>query len=774
MKSFKSLFLSEDQLDESVGPWRPEDQVGKNAHAFHRAQWDHHMDQKKQGKHKGFKQLQKGVVYQSNSGTWVGQRNGIKQREYFPSRQQAEHWVNGTMPNKGGISFLSRDKKYHDDSSVSYDHGEKEIPGKFQHAPAKMPSEKPKKVSKPKPKVEKPKQTEHQKAQKLLDKSDGIEKDEKQNVEKEKSSDESNDYRSALDYDENKMALSNADKEKVKDALFMTKQKAKERAQQAAELGIGAGNAVSQAGECCTVYANQRLLQGASEEQIRSELNHIVNSDPNHVLNNKSGKEWIDAGINCANLLHDTFGDNIADVAWDTDEGNLLMNTTGHGTAADMVVKLSDGTRVGVSLKKDGAIRIHNGGYAKVMNQIKDSMRERGIPEETINKVHEATNVNNYWKDVNGYLSDDNIKDFLNNPAVSKVIKKLYAESDDDYETEVLGDAADKSKYLDLLEKDENGIPKFLSNIQRTLGPEGRAEYQAKLEKYHNGQLTKEPREGPNENDLKVLSKIAAHLEKQGHSMDLYSNLRDADVKHFGRMADAMKSDSKVEDAFKDEILHGLELDQILGLEKNPNLDKLMVVYGVEPRGSELSEEKLMGVLGKDSQKLLDNFRKISPDDHQKLGKAKKALMDNIKGKIEVDYTGGDKTGTIKFIKDVGGGKKSEFPLFTMGVRTKGIGVSPGFEMVQTGFMGNALEHGFDITKWPEKTRKKWWNDEMNRTKKQLKDLDEENEQSSPRGKDIASYRKLLTDRISGIYESFKYNFKSIAHTIHEIIQPIK
>ncbi len=107
MKSFKSLFLSEDQLDESVGPWRPEDQVGKKAHGFHRAQWDHHMDQKTQGKHKGFKQLQKGVVYQSNSGTWVGQRNGVKQREYFPSRQQAEHWVNGTMPNKGGISFLS-------------------------------------------------------------------------------------------------------------------------------------------------------------------------------------------------------------------------------------------------------------------------------------------------------------------------------------------------------------------------------------------------------------------------------------------------------------------------------------------------------------------------------------------------------------------------------------------------------------------------------------------------------------------------------------------
>ena len=753
MKSFKSLFLSEDQLDESVGPWRPEDQVGKNAHAFHRAQWDHHMDQKNQGKHKGFKQLQKGVVYQSNSGTWVGQRNGVKQREYFPSRQQAEHWVNGTMPNNGGISFLSRDKKFHNDSSKSYDHGEKEIPGKFQHAPAKMPSEKPKKVSKPKPKVEKPKQTDHELAQKALEKSEP-----KQQPEKETTKPLQRNTPDDPHYQE----LKEKDNVKVADALSMTKDRAQDRAMEAAELGIGAGNPVSQAGECVTVRTVQRMLEGGNENDIRAELQNIVNQ-PGHVLNSKSGKEWVDAGMACAHNIIDTHGlENIQDVAWDTDEGNLLMGTTGHGTAADMFVKLTDGTRVGVSLKKDGAIRIHNGGYDKVSRKIAQGMRDRGVNEQTVKKFEEATNTNNYWKDINEALSPEKLKQFQKDTqsVINKIVDRPYSS----YADEVLGDAADKSKYTDIMVDDENGVPKFLSNIQRDLGPEGRAEFKSKMEKYHQGLLKKAPREGPDENSLKVLSKIAAH---QG--MDLYSTLRDADVKHFNRFITTMKSDSGLESAMKDEILHGMELDQILGIEKNPALDKLSVVYGVPPRGAELNEQSLMNMLGNDTQDLLEGvheqFRTHTDDKKKSL--AKEALMKNIKDKIEVDYATGAKDGTIKFIKDLGNGQKTEFPIFTMGVRTKGIGVSPGFEMVQTQFMGNALEHGFDIDQWPEKARKKWWNNEMTRARKQLKDLDETDKQTSQRGKSVSEYMKFLTDRVHNLKESYK----SIAHSIHEIFQ---
>jgi len=504
------------------------------------------------------------------------------------------------------------------------------------------------------------------------------------------------------------------------------------------------------------------MLEGGNENDIRAELQNIVNQ-PDHVLNSKSGKEWVDAGMACAHNIIDTHGlENIQDVAWDTDEGNLLMGTSGHGTAADMFVKLTDGTRVGVSLKKDGAIRIHNGGYDKVSRKIAQGMRDRGVNEQTVKKFEEATNTNNYWKDINEALSPEKLKQFQKDTqsVINKIVDRPYSL----YADEVLGDAADKSKYTDIMVDDENGVPKFLSNIQRDLGPEGRAEFKSKMEKYHQGLLKKAPREGPDENSLKVLSKIAAH---QG--MDLYSTLRDADVKHFNRFITTMKGDSGLESAMKDEILHGMELDQILGIEKNPALDKLSVVYGVPPRGAELNEQSLMNMLGNDTQDLLEGvheqFRTHTDDKKKSL--AKEALMKNIKDKIEVDYATGAKDGTIKFIKDLGNGQKTEFPIFTMGVRTKGIGVSPGFEMVQTQFMGNALEHGFDIDQWPEKARKKWWNNEMTRARKQLKDLDETDKQTSQRGKSVSEYMKFLTDRVHNLKESYK----SIAHSIHEIFQ---
>jgi hypothetical protein len=542
----------------------------------------------------------------------------------------------------------------------------------------------------------------------------------------------------------------------------MTKDKAQDRAMEAAELGIGAGNPVSQAGECMTVRTVQRMLEGGNENDIRAELQNIVNQ-PGHVLNSKTGKEWVDAGIACAHNIIDTHGlENIQDVAWDTDEGNLLMGTSGHGTAADMFVKLENGTRVGVSLKKDGAIRIHNGGYDKVSRKIASGMRNRGVDEQTVKKFEEATNTNNYWKDINEALSPEKLKQFQKRTqsVINKIVDRPYSL----YVDEVLGDAADKDKYTDIMVDDENGVPKFLSNIQRDLGPEGRAQFKEKLEKYHQGLLKKEPREGPDENSLKVLSKIAAY-----EGMDLYSTLRDADVKHFNRFITTMKSDSGLENAMKDEILHGMELDQILGIEKNPALDKLSVVYGVPPRGAELNEQSLMKMLGKDTQSLLEGVQEQfrGHTDNKKKSIAKDTLMKNIKGKIEVDYATGAKDGTIKFIKDLGNGQKTEFPIFTMGVRTKGIGVSPGFEMVQTQFMGNALEHGFDIDQWPEKARKKWWNNEMSRAKKQLKDLDETDKQTSQRGKSVSGYMKFLTDRVHNLKESYK----SIAHSIHDIIQ---
>ena len=37
-------------------------------------------------------------------------------------------------------------------------------------------------------------------------------------------------------------------------------------------------------------------------------------------------------------------------------------------------------------------------------------MRDRGVNEQTVKKFEEATNTNNYWKDINEALSPEKIK----------------------------------------------------------------------------------------------------------------------------------------------------------------------------------------------------------------------------------------------------------------------------------------------------------------------------------------------------------------------------
>ena len=82
--------------------------------------------------------------------------------------------------------------------------------------------------------------------------------------------------------------------------------------------------------------------------------------------------------------------------------------------------------------------------------------------------------------------------------------------------------------------------------------------------------------------------------------------------------------------------------------------------------------------------------------------------------------------------------------------------------MVQTSFMGNALEHGFEIDEWPEETRKKWWNGEMSRIDKDLQSIDE----TSPRSKDLISYKEHLTDLFSGDFTSIEDYIKEESNKI--------
>ena len=121
-------------------------------------------------------------------------------------------------------------------------------------------------------------------------------------------------------------------------------------------------------------------------------------------------------------------------------------------------------------------------------------------------------------------------------------------------------------------------------------------------------------------------------------------------------------------------------------------MDKFITVYGIEPDGTQLSERTLLNLFGSEVENSLNEYRNVSSKEN------KQKLQKHLRDKLSIDYADGAKDGTIKIQHEDG----SEFPLFTIKSRSRGIGASPTFEMGQTNFMANALKFGLDVNKWPE------------------------------------------------------------------------
>jgi len=106
---------------------------------------------------------------------------------------------------------------------------------------------------------------------------------------------------------EKKEGLRKGDQKRTKEALEMTKARAEKQAKKAKEAGKkgdGAGVTVSKAGESITVESVRKLLNGMSEDEIRSEMQTVVIA-PDSVLDTETGREWADNGVNCAVKIRD-------------------------------------------------------------------------------------------------------------------------------------------------------------------------------------------------------------------------------------------------------------------------------------------------------------------------------------------------------------------------------------------------------------------------------------------------------------------------------------
>ena len=74
-------------------------------------------------------------------------------------------------------------------------------------------------------------------------------------------------------------------------------------------------------------------------------------------------------------------------------------------------------------------------------------------------------------------------------------------------------------------------------------------------------------------NDVKVLARIANSPEYKETNPEVYQNMRDTDTRHTQRLLGAIGDSSEIENAVKEDVIKGIHIDQILGMDKDMNLD---------------------------------------------------------------------------------------------------------------------------------------------------------------------------------------------------------
>ena len=102
------------------------------------------------------------------------------------------------------------------------------------------------------------------------------------------------------------------------------------------------------------VHKGLRLLQsGKSVDEIQNEFTKLVNTK-DHILNSKSGKEWVTSCMASLNNIEETVGvENIETVSWDTPQGRESIGIDPKlETSSDMFVRTKDGKNIGLIPQK--------------------------------------------------------------------------------------------------------------------------------------------------------------------------------------------------------------------------------------------------------------------------------------------------------------------------------------------------------------------------------------------------------------------------------------
>jgi hypothetical protein len=443
--------------------------------------------------------------------------------------------------------------------------------------------------------------------------------------------------------------LMSSDGKKVLSALNKTKEQEaaeKEAAKKAGKkLGVGAGTAASRAGECAVVAGGKMLTKAIADgipfneaiKKVEADLRKVANK-PDTLLDN----EWVNSAITTLTYIQNNIGFNkIEQFTWDTDEGRAVVGSEGHGTSSDCFMMLKDGTRLGLSLKKDLNVFVFSGGMKDMMKEL-ESQGMEGLPTLDEYKSRRADEMNK----IGAFAKDDATHD-----AFCKDFNNLRLHPENRFE--------------------EKGLTNRLGSIQKNSKKPLKS---LKCDDFINSIVS-----NPNGDNIKILADMCK-TSTVPELKQIYKNTRGLDRE----MTDKVTTnfiDPKNKAVVNELVRRETHIDDIL-FPNNAHLDKLMVVYGEDP-AIEMKKENLIGLLGINAE--YDAYQKEkNPNKREQI---KKALDEKINSQIKVTNKGGVMSVGI----DIG---KSIIPIFEARIRTRGIGNAPTFEMPQSRFGGLAFKNG--------------------------------------------------------------------------------
>ena len=455
--------------------------------------------------------------------------------------------------------------------------------------------------------------------------------------------------------------------QKRKDKAKAKGQKFTEKKPSVESKGVGLGSPESRAGESAVVKGTLVLKNAfdkcmaktkdvnkcyqSSREITRKHLETYLGSD------SFLTKEWIDSAMNTIDLIHKEIGfHNVEEIGWDNQEGRALVGSQGHGTSADMFIKMKpdkeypNGKRLGISLKKDLKVFIFSGGWKK----LEGTMQEKGfVLGESSKASHYEKRRNEELHQVSNFAQtnkDEFCKDFDN---LKKNPDRLSSKP-----------ATVKSRVADILKLSKaNDLSKI------------------KCDTFIQNVLSARPLSG---DAMKVIGDMCKTSTNQ-YLKSAYGKMRALDREMTDSIADDFdkpENQMVVKKLVRDET----HITDILFAD-NPNLDELKVVYGTNP-AIEMKKEELSKLFGVD-----DLYTKYQAEtDPAKKAEIRKQIEDTIDSKIVISR----KKGVMSVAINVNGpdGKPSQLPLFEAKIRTRGFGNAPTFEMSQNTFGGISYKYG--------------------------------------------------------------------------------